>query len=368
MSYRPPFELTNSLVSKVAEIIELVANWNARNQQDLLPQLRRNNRIKTVQASLAIEQNTLSLEQVTALLDGKRVLGHPKEIQEVHNAFAAYDALTGFNPSSVDDLLAAHGLLLSGLADDAGCFRAGGVGIYKDKQLLHMAPPANQLSRLMHDLLRWLAETNAHPLIASCAFHYELEFIHPFSDGNGRMGRLWQTLILSRWHALLAYLPMETVIKNRQTDYYRLLGEADRSSDCGSFMAFLLDAISESLHESLAFETTSLVEKQETRVKTRVQTPVQRLKEPVVELLVKPQENASPEKRIKTPEQILALLSVHPQWALSDVAQSLGKSISAIERAAAKLKLQGRLQRVGTRKGGSWLVIKEPVNYIQENN
>ncbi|EPJ48460.1 MAG: hypothetical protein OFPII_05890 [Osedax symbiont Rs1] len=133
-------------------------------------------------------------------------------------------------------------------------------------------------------------------------------------------------------------------------------------------MAFLLDAISESLREALAFETTSLVEKQETRVKTRVQTPVQRLKEPVVELLVKPQANASPEKHQKTPEQIIALLTVHPQWSLSDVAQSLAKSISAIERAAAKLKLQGRLQRVGTRKGGSWLVIKEPVNYIQEDN
>ncbi|MCK5895093.1 MAG: Fic family protein [Endozoicomonadaceae bacterium] len=342
MTYQPPFKLTNTLVSRVAEIIELVANWNAHNPQSLVPQLRRGNRIKTVQASLAIEQNTLTVEQVTALLDGKRVLGRPQEIQEVHNAFAAYDALAGFDSGSVDDLLTAHGLLLKGLSDDAGSFRVGGVGIYQDKQLVHMAPPAKQVPRLIHDLQHWLAATDAHPLIASCAFHYELEFIHPFSDGNGRIGRLWQTLILSRWHPLLAYLPMETVIKSRQDDYYRLLGEADASSDCGPFMVFLLDAISEALNESLASEALP------SAAKTPVETPV--------------------EKQLKTPEQILLVLAEHPQWTLAEVAQSLGKSVSAIERAATKLKQQGRLQRVGARKGGSWLVVSEPVNNKQGNN
>lgn len=249
----------------------------------------------------------------------------------MRNAFAAYDALVDFDACSVDDLLAAHGLLLKGLSDDAGHFRAGGVGIYQHKKLVHMAPSAKQLPPLVGDLQHWLRSTEAHPLIASCAFHYELEFIHPFSDGNGRMGRLWQTLILSRWHPLLAYLTMETVIKHRQDEYYRLLGEADKSADCTSFIEFLLDAIAESLYESLVTEL-------KTPVETLVETPV------------------------KTPQQILTLLAEHPHWPLAEVARSLGKSLSAIERAAAKLKQQGRLHRVGSRKGGHWQVSDVPVN------
>ncbi len=153
--------------------------------------MRRGNRLRTIQASLAIENNTLSLEQVTAIIEGKRVLGPPRDIQEVRNAFAAYEAMENWHPTSKRDLLAAHGKLMKGLVDQVGRFRSGGVGVVKDKQLIHLAPSAERITGLMNDLQKWLKTTDAHPLIASSVFHYEFEFIHPFADGNGRMGRLW---------------------------------------------------------------------------------------------------------------------------------------------------------------------------------
>lgn len=209
MGYQPPFQLTHTMMRHVARIGELIGTWKAANQNRLVPELRRGNRIKTIQASLAVEQNTLTLEQVTAVLAGKTVLGLPKEIQEVRNAFAAYEAMEQWHPHQIDDLLAAHALLLHGLIDDAGHWRSKGAGIYRGEQLVHMAPPASQIPRLMADLFDWLAHTDAHPLIASAAFHYEFEFIHPFGDGNGRIGRLWQTLILSHWQPMLAFLPVK---------------------------------------------------------------------------------------------------------------------------------------------------------------
>ena len=212
MSYQPPYTLTPLMLTQVAETVALLTRWSVAGEAALSPQLRRNNRIRTIQASLAIENNTLSIEQVTAVLEGKPVLGLPREIQEVRNAFAAYEQLPQWQAYSVADLLAAHGLLMAGLVDEAGVFRAGGVGIYNDQGLVHMAPPASRIAKLMDDLLAWLASVPVHPLIASCVFHYEFEFIHPFSDGNGRMGRLWQTLILSQWQPMLAYLPVESVI------------------------------------------------------------------------------------------------------------------------------------------------------------
>ncbi len=211
--YQPPLTLTPRMLALTAEIGERVGYLSALHEGALTPQLRRGNRIRTIQASLAIENNTLSVEQVTAVLDGKLVLGLPREIQEVRNAFSAYEAMPEWQPSLRDDLLAAHALLMHGLIDDAGSYRRGGVGIYRGERLLHMAPPANRVPQLMDDLLGWLSRCELHPLIASCVFHYEFEFIHPFADGNGRMGRLWQTLILSQWRAVLAYLPVESVIR-----------------------------------------------------------------------------------------------------------------------------------------------------------
>ena len=251
-AYQPPYQITPSILSLVADISEQLGRWSALlgDADDALsPQLRRGNRIRTIQASLAIEHNSLTLEQVTAVLDGKRVLGLPREIQEVRNAFAAYEKLPYWQPHNPKHLLTAHGLLMQGLVDDAGQWRQAGVGIYREQQLMHMAPPPSQVARLMSDLLAWLENSAVHPLVASCIFHYEFEFIHPFSDGNGRMGRLWQTLILPKWKAALAYLPVETVICHQQADYYAALSAADKASDATGFIEYMLQALLAAMQE-----------------------------------------------------------------------------------------------------------------------
>lgn len=251
-AYRPPYALTPAILRLVAEIGEWLGRYSVGAGASLTPRLRRGNRIRTIQASLAIENNTLTLEQVTAVLEGKRVLGLPREIQEVRNAFAAYDCLERWDPASRDDLLEAHGLLMAGLVDRPGAFRRGGVGVFSGERVVHMAPPAGRVPHLMDDLLAWLKATDEHPLVASAAFHYELEFIHPFADGNGRMGRLWQTLILRQWKPLLAYLPVETVIRDKQEEYYRVLAEADRQGDATRFIEFVLAALRSALGEALS--------------------------------------------------------------------------------------------------------------------
>jgi fido (protein-threonine AMPylation protein) len=177
-------------------------------------------------------------------------LGLPREIQEVRNAFAAYEHLPQWQPTALNDLLAAHGVLMAGLLDDAGRFRSGGVGIYRGDALMHMAPPASRVGVLMQDLLDWLARGELHLLVASCVFHYEFEFIHPFADGNGRLGRLWQTLILSRWKPLLAFLPVETVVRDRQDAYYQALADADKLADTAPFVAFMLQALHTAMGET----------------------------------------------------------------------------------------------------------------------
>lgn len=247
-SYHPPYRLIPAMFSMVEAIGEMLGRLQAGNVPVAL-HLRRENRIRTVQASCAIEGNTLDLEQVTAVLEGKRVLGAPHEIQEVCNAFAAYGRLSEWSPLSRDDLLTAHGVLLAGLVDRPGRFRASDVGIQRGGEIVHLAPPADRVPALIADLLAWLKTTPEHPLVASCVFHYEFEFIHPFQDGNGRLGRLWQTLILSRWNPLFALVPVESVIQDQQSDYYAALAGADQRADATSFIEFMLAAILRALRE-----------------------------------------------------------------------------------------------------------------------
>jgi Fic family protein len=220
---------------------------------EVSPKLRRENRIRSIHASLAIENNTLSLSQVIDIIDGKPVIGLPNEIKEVRNAVAAYEILDSLDPTSTGDFLTAHRTLMIGLASDAGRFRRGGVGIYQGARLVHMAPPADRVPHLMKDLCRWLKRTDTHPLLAGAVMHYEIEFIHPFSDGNGRMGRMWQTLVLSRWKPRLANLPIETVVHANQADYYAALAASDKAADAAPFAEFILDAMLDSLRQ----ETTN---------------------------------------------------------------------------------------------------------------
>jgi len=255
--YQPPLTLTTRMLALIAEISEQIGQLTALDERLQTPQLRRSNRIRTIQASLAIENNTLSIEQVTAVLAGRRVLGLPREIQEVRNAFATYEAMPAWRSSSRADLLRAHELLMGGLIDDCGQFRRAGVGIYRGEKLVHMAPPPSRVAHLMDDLLAWLGDSDWHPLIVSCVFHYEFEFIHPFADGNGRMGRLWQTLILSQWRSVLAYLPVEAVIREQQDAYYAALSAADQLADSTPFVEFMLQALSVALKEAAAAESVT---------------------------------------------------------------------------------------------------------------
>ncbi len=258
--YAPPLTLTTRMLGLIADISEQIGQLSAVNDHQQTPQLRRGNRIRTIHASLAIENNTLSVEQVTAVLAGQRVLGLPREIQEVRNAFAAYEAMPDWGPDSRTDLLRAHELLMQGLIDDAGQFRRAGVGIYRGDQLVHMAPPPSRVGHLIDDLLAWVGSCDWHPLVISCVFHYEFEFIHPFADGNGRMGRLWQTLILSRWRPILAYLPVEAVIRDQQDAYYAALSAADRLAEATPFVEFMLQSLNIALGEAIRNEpTTDLV-------------------------------------------------------------------------------------------------------------
>ena len=254
--YAPPYMITTEIVHLVAEICETVGRFGAAADVMINPRLRRENRIRSIQGSLAIEQNSLSLDQVTAVIQGRRVLGSPREIQEVRNAFAAYEALPHWSPTEMDDLLAAHRLLMAGLVDEPGVFRRGGIGVFKDQQVVHVAPPAGRVPKLMADLLNWLKTNPEHPLIAGCIFHYEFEFIHPFADGNGRMGRLWQTLILSRWQPWLAFIPVEPVIRERQDEYYQALRQSDRQAEATRFIVFMLVALRDTL-EQLAADQVS---------------------------------------------------------------------------------------------------------------
>lgn len=243
MKYQPPYTITTEILNRVAAISEAIGRLTVLTDQARALRLRRINRIRTIHGSLAIEGNTLSQAQITAILEGKRVIAPPREVQEVKNALAAYERFDTWKPEAEKDLLEAHRILMSGLIDEAGMYRHGGVGVMSGPRVIHMAPPADRVPRLMGDLFGWLAATDAHPLIASSIFHYEFEFIHPFADGNGRMGRLWQSLILVSWNPLFADIPVESLIFEHQAEYYQTLRESTRQTDSAPFIAFMLRMI-----------------------------------------------------------------------------------------------------------------------------
>ena len=249
-NYQLPYTITPEILNRVAAISEAIGRLTVLNDRARALRLRRINRIRTIHGSLAIEGNTLSEAQITAILEGRRVIAPPREVQEVKNALAAYDRFDTWKPGVEKDLLEAHRILMSGLIDEVGMYRHGGVGVMAGQKVIHMAPPADRVPQLIADLFGWLAATDAHPLIASSIFHYEFEFIHPFADGNGRMGRLWQSLILARWNPLFVDIPVESLIFKHQAEYYQAIQESTQQTDSAPFIAFMLRMILDTLTTS----------------------------------------------------------------------------------------------------------------------
>jgi Fic family protein len=251
--YQPPYALNDRILTISAGIVEMLNQDQFLQIIKMDPILRRNNRVHTIHSSLAIENNSLTLEQVKDLINGKWVQGPPSEILEAKNAFEIYEQIYTYNPYQLDDMLKAHEVLMKGLTQEAGMFRRGGVGIYAGDKLVHMAPPAHLVPTLMQSLVKWAQDASfTHPLIKSSVFHYEFEFIHPFSDGNGRMGRMWQSLLLYQWNPVFAWIPVETLIKKRQSEYYDVLGKCDQLADSSLFIEYMLTVIFDTLVEMKA--------------------------------------------------------------------------------------------------------------------
>lgn len=248
--YIPPYEITDEMLELVSEIMENLGKLSGVNELEKLPRLRRVSRIKSIHSSLAIENNTLSIEQVTDVINGKRVLAPQKDIEEVHNAFNAYEKLSEINPYSIDDLLKIHGILMNGLVKEAGRLRSGQVGVYnQDGKVVHLAPPADFVPQQLGQLFDWVKNSNANMLIKSSVFHYEFEFIHPFNDGNGRTGRLWQTALLASWKPIFAWIPIESIIKDNQEDYYNAITLSTSQGKSNIFIEFMLDVINKAIKD-----------------------------------------------------------------------------------------------------------------------
>ena len=315
---KPPFEITYTILDKIAEIAELVGHVNASLGLSTNPTLRRTNRIRTIYSSLAIEQNTLSLDQVTAVLQGKRVIAPPKDIAEVKNAYEIYEMMESLDPYSVDDLLTAHGIMTRGLVEESGCFRSRPVGVV-DKQgnILHFGTLPDYVPGLVTELLDWVHDNEFHMLIKSCVFHYELELIHPFADGNGRIGRLWHTLLLTQWKPIFAWLPVESIIHDRQDEYYQAINRSNNEAKSTAFIEFMLSAIKEALIE--AVQTGDL-------------------------------ENMSTEEQRRY--QIECFLKKNGTITNADVREMLGVSAATANRILAKMTSAGKIKKL--RIGKSW--------------
>ena len=320
--YIPPFTVSAEAINLIAEISGQIERYAIRLEQEDGLRLRKVNRIKTIHSSLAIEGNTLSEDQVRDIIDGKTVVAPIKEIQEVKNAIATYNLYPTLNPYSVKDLLKAHGVMMQALVDDAGRFRRGGVGVFSEQGLVHMAPPAERVPFLMDDLFAWLQSSKDHLLIRSCVFHYEFEFIHPFIDGNGRTGRLWQSLILGRLHPLFEHLPVENMVYANQQAYYDAITASTHAGQSGPFIDFMLNEIYKTLK---AHQGEELMD-----VGNNVGN------------------NVGNKERI-----ILDAIRKRPTVTTPQLAELLGVTKRQCERILSNMKQQGLLRRVGT-KGGHW--------------
>ena len=316
------------LVSEISEQVGIVTTLLGDNVPS--PMLRKANRIKTIHSSLAIEHNTLSLKQVTAIIDGKHVLGAPNEIQEVKNALQAYQLMSQLDAYKEKDLLKAHKLMMQALVDKSGCYRTAGVGVFDGDKCIHMAPPAERVPLLMHDLFEWVKKTDVHPLVSSCVFHYEFEFIHPFIDGNGRMGRYWQTMLLARWKGIFAWIPVETIVKEHQQDYYNVIAKCDAAGNSTAFIEFMLRCLLDAMNQ---------------------------IEEEPEEVANKVADKAADKVANKSAQKVLVLLNENGHLTRDELSERTGLSLGGIKKIINSLREAGLIVRVGSNKTGYWQVI-----------
>ena len=314
MDYQPIFTVSAQAVSMVAEISALLERYTITQDFADNLKLRRANKIKTIQSTLAIEGNTLSLKQVTDIINGKKVVAPLREIQEVKNAIAAYDLFSELDPFSVPDLLKAHSVMMAALIEEPGKFRKGGAGVSDGKQVVHIAPPATFVPGQIKDLFQWLKSAPDHLLIKSCVFHYEFEFIHPFADGNGRLGRLWQSLILARLHSLFQHLPIETMVHNKQPEYYRAINASSSKNDCGIFVDFMLNEILNALKQHISGTS------------------------------------------IGTGNPVLDFIISNPGSRTNQISEALGIPLRTLQRELSRLKVSGKIEFRGASKNGGYFV------------
>ena len=329
--YIPPFTVSTEAINLIAEISAQIERYAIRLEQTDGLLLRKANRIKTIHSSLAIEGNTLSEGDVRDIIDGKNVVAPIKQIQEVKNAIATYELYPKLDPFSVKDLLKAHGIMMQALVNDAGQFRRGGVGVYSENGLVHMAPPAERVPLLMNDLFAWLKSSKDNLLIRSCVFHYEFEFIHPFIDGNGRMGRLWQSLILGKLHPLFEHLPVENMVYSNQQSYYDAITASTNAGQSGPFIDFMLREIYNTLKAHKGEPLPA--DDEEFGVKFGVKFGVNEKK-------------------------VLQLLASNPVLSVGDIAERVGLSKRGVEKQIKKFRDLGIIIREGSDKTGYWKVNK----------
>ena len=340
--YTPPFIVSAEAINLIAEISGQIERYAIRLEQEDGLRLRKANRIKTIHSSLAIEGNTLSEGEVRDIIDGKNVVAPIKQIQEVKNAIATYELYPSLNPFSVKDLLKAHSVMMQALVDDAGRFRRSGVGVFSEHGLVHMAPPADRVPMLMNDLFDWLKESKDHLLIRSCVFHYEFEFIHPFIDGNGRTGRLWQSLILGKLHPLFEHLPVENMVYANQQAYYDAITASSNAGQSEPFIDFMLNEIYKTLKahqgEELSASDIDSID---------IEFDKQFGKEFGIKFGIKFGIND---------KKLLLLLNSNPTSTVADAAEYIGITLRGAEKLMKKLKDAGIVSREGSRKTGYWII------------
>lgn len=337
MSGKPPYTITEKAADYLAKIAEAATRLELATNFSRDLKLQRENRLRTIHSSLAIEGNSLSLHDVKAVMEGRMVAGSQEDIREVKNAYAAYDQIMRFDPYKVSDFLRAHQLMTAGLIAEAGVFRQGDVGVFDGHTAIHVGARPQFVHALIKDLFDWARSSGLHPVLKSAIIHYEIETIHPFADGNGRMGRLWQTLVLAGWKAVFGWIPMETVLYEKRREYYDAIAASRQANDSGAFIEFTLSAL------------YSMIMSQTGMAKTGEHQFAERDDEFAEKFVEKFAVNS-------TQGMIMVLMARQPAISAKSIAQDLNMTPRGIQKNIETLKKRGLVERIGPAKGGHWVV------------